>query len=290
MSAFAAGADKNLAANINAQSFEMPIKDFWAVSDGVENWVSRSPISDFFDENGKYTIAYDNKEKGIIVVMHPTGTPNEVKIERAMPLVGGVTCDSKGSLYVAYGCYDEAGTGKICTFAIYKYDRSGKYLAKAEYYPNDLNWSTRKAFRLGNCAMAFQGDLLICSYAREMYNGHQSNAAFCVETATMTENPVYYCRTGHSFDQSVLAVDDNTVVFAGAVGYEIEIDKYVLSDGAYGYDKTIIKTSKKASYVHKKSAGSDYAFSYRVRAITMVNGVKIYSAWKSSDIIMDNLV
>ena len=248
------------------------------------NYTYASPISDFFDENGKYTIAYDNKEKGIIVVMHPTGTPDEVKIERAMPLVGGVTCDSKGNLYVAYGCYDEAGTGKICTFAVYKYSRKGKLLGKAEYLPTDLDASTRAAFTAGNCAMEFQGNLLICSYGRRMYSEHQSNAVFCVDTATMTENPVYYCRTGHSFNQSVLAVDDNTVVFAGAVGYEIEKDKYVLSDGAYGYDKTITKTSKKASYVHKKSAGSDYAFSYRVRAITMVNGVKVYSDWKGSDI------
>ncbi len=205
-------------------------------------------------------------------------------ITRAMPKVGGVTCDSKGNLYVAYGDIDEAGTGKICTFAVYKYSRKGKLLGKAEYFPTDLDASTRGAFTTGNCAMEFQGDLLICSYGRIMYSEHQSNAVFCVDTATMTENPVYYCRTGHSFDQSVLAVDDNTVVFAGAVGYEIEIDKYVLSDGAYGYDKTITKTSKKASYVHKKSAGSDYAFSYRVRAITMVNGVKVYSDWKGSDI------
>ena len=214
LSAFAAGADKNLAANITAQSYEMPIKDFWVVSDGTENWVSRSPISDFFDENGKYTIAYDNEEKGIIEVMHPQGTPDKVTITRAMPLVGGVTCDSKGNLYVAYGDIDKAKTGKICTFAVYKYSRKGKLLGKAEYYPTDLDASTRGAFTTGNCAMEFQGDLLICSYGRIMYSEHQSNAVFCVDTATMTEDPVYYCRTGHSFDQSVLAVDDNTVVFA----------------------------------------------------------------------------
>lgn len=517
--------------------------------------------------------------------MHPQGTPDKVTIPFAMPKVGGVTCDSKGNLYVAYGDDDEAGTGKICTFAVYKYSRRGKLLGKAEYFPTDLDASTRAAFTAGNCAMEFQGDLLICSYGRRMYSEHQSNAVFCVDTATMTENPVYYCRTGHSFDQSVLVMDEHTVVFAdhgdayprgfsiniisktdsgkqnkksvtpfqfygeigdnytnaylagiakvntgvalvgasakeysakfrgaakqlfmqvidvesgesilkgdtradgskgivwltnytdgctvgranaaalddsrllvmwerwrkgefvnsyysivksdgtvvtdsvpmqyarinareelktngttaywtyangktaaatytlrsdkpyassingaviklayeqkvytgkaikpavtvdyngvilkkgrdytvtyknnknagtasviikgkgsysgkqtlkfsiiskavngftvtegtskntlkwkpvaGAVGYEIEIDKYVLSDGAYGYDKTITKTSKKASYVHKKSAGSDYAFSYRVRAITMVNGVKVYSDWKGSDI------
>ena len=213
LSAFAAGTGKKLTANITSQ--EIALEDQFHTNNALYcNWATCSPVSDFFDENGKYTIAYVDGNKGTIIVKHPAGTPDEVKIERAMPLVGGVTCDSKGNLYVAYGCYDEAGTGKICTFAIYKYDRSGKYLAKAEYYPNDLDWSTRLAFRAGNCAMAFQGDLLICSYAREMYNGHQSNAVFCVETDTMTENPLYDSYSSHSFNQSVLVLDEDTVVFA----------------------------------------------------------------------------
>ena len=178
------------------------------------NYTYASPISDFFDENGKYTIAYDNEEKGIIEIMHPLGTPDKVTITRAMPKVGGVTCDSKGNLYVAYGDIDEAGKGKICTFAVYKYSRKGKLLGKAEYYPTDLDASTRGAFTTGNCAMEFQGDLLICSYGRIMYSEHQSNAVFCVDTETMTENPLYDSYTSHSFNQSVLVMDEHTVVFA----------------------------------------------------------------------------
>ena len=214
LSAFAAGtAGKKLTANITAQ--EYTLEDGLYMNNALySNWATCSPISDFFDENGKYTIAYEDENKGAIIVRHPTGTPDKVEIERAMPLVGGVTCDSEGNLYVAYGCYDEKGKGEICTFAIYKYDRAGKYLAKAEYYPDDLDWSTRLPFRAGNCAMAFQGDLLICSYAREMYNGHQSNAVFCVDTDTMTENPLYDSYSSHSFNQSVLVPDENTVVFA----------------------------------------------------------------------------
>ena len=214
LSAFAAGsAGKMLTANITAQ--EYTLEDGLYMNNALySNWAACSPISDFFDENGRYTIAYEDENKGAIIVRHPTGTPDKVEIERAMPLVGGVVCDSEGNLYVAYGRYDEAGTGKICTFAIYKYDRAGKYLAKAEYYPDDLDWSTRLPFRAGNCAMAFQGDLLICSYAREMYNGHQSNAVFCVDTDTMTENPLYDSYSSHSFNQSVLVPDENTVVFA----------------------------------------------------------------------------
>ena len=51
--------------------------------------------------------------------------------------------------------------------------------------------TARVPFKSGNCAMAFRGDLLICSYAREMYNTHQSNGVFCVDTTTMKETTDY---------------------------------------------------------------------------------------------------
>lgn len=215
VSAFAAGgaSHRRLTADITANEYTID-ESIHMRGALYNNYADCSPISDFFDEKGRYTIAYENEDKESIIVMHPQGTPDKVKIKRAMPLVGGVTCDSNGSLYVAYGSYDRKGTGEECTFAIYKYSRSGKYLGKAEYYPTDLDWSTQKPFEAGNCAMAFQGSLLICSYARQMYNGHQSNAVFCVDTETMTEKPAYSCYTSHSFNQSVMVMDEHTVVFA----------------------------------------------------------------------------
>lgn len=204
---------KRLTASITAQ--ESTLESSAYTTQSYSNyWTQCSPISDFFDENGKYTIAYENENDATIVVKRPLEASDTVVIEKDMAIVGGVTCDSKGNLYVAYGAIDEEGTGKICTFAVYKYDRAGNYLGKAESYPFDLKWSTQCAFRSGNCAMAFQGDLLICSYARRMYSGHQSNTVFCVDTETMTEKEVYGSYTSHSFNQAIAVIDDHTVAFA----------------------------------------------------------------------------
>lgn len=179
------------------------------------NWNHYSPISDFIDSEGRYTIAYsDGKNVHVSHISDNGEIEDDIKFKQPMSVVGGVACDDGGNFYVACGTEDEAGTGDVCTFAVYKYDSTGALLGKAEYYPNDTYWSTRVPFDAGNCAMVFQGDLLICSYAREMYSGHQSNAVFCVDTATMTENPMYDSYVSHSFDQSVAVIDDSTVAFA----------------------------------------------------------------------------
>ena len=182
------------------------------------NWNSVSPISDYIDNEGRYTIAYTDGKT--VYVSHCAETKGSMRIEETvkfaqpMEVLGGVVGDDKGNIYVACGQTDEADTGKICTFAIYKYSSDGKYIGKAEYYPDDKHWSTKIPFDAGNCVMTFQGELLICSYAREMYSGHQSNAVFCVDTVTMKEKAVYDSYCSHSFNQSVLTIDDNTVVFA----------------------------------------------------------------------------
>lgn len=179
------------------------------------NWNHYSPVSDFIDNTGRYTIAYsDGSNMNISHISDNGKIEDTIKFKQPMTIVGGVACDDNGNFYVACGTEDEAGTGNICTFAVYKYDSAGTLLGKAEYFPNDTSWGTRVPFDAGNCAMAFQRDLLICSYAREMYNGHQSNAVFCVDTTTMTENPLYDSYVSHSFDQSVVVIDDNTVAFA----------------------------------------------------------------------------
>ncbi len=181
------------------------------------NWNNVSPISDYIDNKGRYTIAYSDGSN--VYISHCTESGSSVRISETvkfaqpMELVGGVIGDDEGNIYVACGQSDEDGTGTICTFAIYKYSSAGKYLGKTEYYPDDTYWSTMLPFEAGNCAMTFQDDLLICSYARKMYSGHQSNAVFCVDTVTMTEDAVYDSYCSHSFNQAVLTLDDSTVVF-----------------------------------------------------------------------------
>lgn len=210
--AYADGGSKKVTALISSSEVQLNAELY--TSSYSWNWNNCSPISDFID-NGRYTIAYaDGKNVYICHISDKGDIADTVKFKQPMSAVGGVTCDAYGNFYVACGTTDSAGEGKICTFAVYKYDSKGALLGKAEYYPDDTNWSTKTPFEAGNCAMAFQGDLLICSYARKMYNGHQSNAVFCVDTVTMTENPLYDSYASHSFNQSIAVIDDATVAFA----------------------------------------------------------------------------
>lgn len=188
---------------------------YWGIWYSNWNWNNVSPISDFVDDLGRYTISYtDSKYVYISHISDKLTIADTLKIKNPMPKIGGVICDSSGNFYIACGQDDTEGTAKICTFAVYKYSSSGNYLGKAEYFPKGGSFDTKIPFDAGNCAMAFQGDLLVCSYAREMYSGHQSNGVFCVDTSSMTEDPVYDSYCSHSFNQAILPLGSDTMVFA----------------------------------------------------------------------------
>lgn len=205
---------------------------------GVHSEVSE--ISDFFDPNGVYTIAYANEKKVFIShINDQLEIADTITVKKPMPLIGGVCCDKEGNFYIVCGQEDKKEVpGSKVTLAVYKYSPSGKLLGKCEddyrrrrYDENgdivleeeeyDADMATRIPFHSGNCSMAFRGSLLICSYAKEMYDGHQANAVFCVDTATMKETADYDSYTSHSFNQSVLVTSgvasnakEGTVVFA----------------------------------------------------------------------------
>ena len=195
------------------------------------------PISDFIDPNGVYTIAYANDKTVFLShINDKLEITDTITIKKPMPKIGGVCCDQRGNFYIACGQEDEKGVlGSMVTVAVYKYSPSGKLLGKCEddyryrTYKNVLGEimleddyeTARVPFKSGNCAMAFRGDLLICSYAREMYNTHQSNGVFCVDTTTMKETTDYDSYVSHSFHQAVLVTSgqapqakEGTVIFA----------------------------------------------------------------------------
>lgn len=182
------------------------------------NWNNVSPISDFFDDQGRYTIAYSDDSK--IYVSHindSLAVSDTVTFAKPMPLIGGVTCDSKGNFYVACGQRDEEIKAGTCTFAVYKYSSDGKYVGKAEYHSEDISegsFDTREPFQAGNCAMTFSGNILVCSYARLMYSGHQSNGVFCVNIDDMSVVNAYQNYCSHSFNQSVITLNNGVVAFA----------------------------------------------------------------------------
>ncbi len=201
------------------------------------NYGSVCQISDFIDPNGVYTIAYANDTKVFISHLNKKlEITDTITMKKPMPKIGGVCCDQKGNFYIACGQEDEKKVlGSMVTVAVYKYSPAGKLLGKCEddyryrTYKNVLGEvmlvenpeTARDPFAFGNCAMTFRGDLLICSYAREMYNTHQSNGVFCVDTTTMKETTDYDSYVSHSFNQKLLVTSglapqakEGTVLFA----------------------------------------------------------------------------
>ena len=200
---------------------ELDTKSYQYSTRGNFNWNEVSPVSDFFDQNGTYTIAYADEET--VYISHigkNLAISDTIEIAKPMPLIGGVCCDQDGNFYIACGQNDEKRNHSIVTFAIYQYDSAGRFLNKCEDTDSlnpEESWATIHPFSSGNCAMTFRKDILICSYGRGMYNGHQSNKVFCVDTRTMERNRDYGSYTGHSFNQAVLVTKtlaDGAVVFA----------------------------------------------------------------------------
>ena len=203
------------------------------------NWNNISPISDFIDPNNIYTIAYtDDKNVYISHTDDSLSITDTITIKKPMELVGGVCCDKNGTFYIACGQSDEKGKGGIVTFAIYQYDSNGKQIGKCEYKTTGDEWDTKIPFDAGNCVMTFKEDILICSYAREMYNGHQSNDVFCVNTSNMTESTYYDSYCSHSFNQAVITTSNGKVIFADhgdayARGFQINFKSDSLMNGHY---------------------------------------------------------
>lgn len=200
---------------------ELETKSYQYGSSGNFNWNEVSPVSDFFDQNGTYTIAY--ADENTVYISHIGKNlviADTIEIAKPLPLIGGVCCSTDGKFYIACGQDDEKRDHSVMTFAIYQYDSAGRFLGKCEDRDSlnpEEDWATSRPFSSGNCAMAFRGNILICSYGRGMYNGHQSNKVFCVDTTTMERNRDYGSYTSHSFNQAVLVtniLDEGAVVFA----------------------------------------------------------------------------
>ena len=196
------------------------------------NWNNVSPISDFIDNKGRYTIAYSDDNRIYISHINDDLAINDtVTFGKPMPLIGAVTNDSNGNFYVVCGQEDTAKKAEVCTAAVYKYSNDGEYIGKAEYICQDStneSFGTQHPFEYGNCATAFYNNILICSFARMMYNGHQSNHVFCVDIDTMTPVDVFYNYCSHSFNQSVISLSSGGVAYANhgdayPRGFQIEI-------------------------------------------------------------------
>lgn len=176
------------------------------------NWDGVSNVSQFLDQNGNYCFAYDNS-KSVTVVTTKNGKPlkKTISLKKNASLFGGVACDSKGNYYLVTGQKNTSDNQKKNTIFISKYDKNGKLLKTAgdngssslgSWYSEDFN--TKIPFDGGNCDIAINGDYLAVNYAREMYNGHQSNSVFAIDTNTMSKVTPGNVYSSHSFAQRAI--------------------------------------------------------------------------------------
>lgn len=184
-----------------------------------QKWAQVSPVSQFTDKKGGFAFAYQSGNS--VYVVTDSGT---VAIPKSYPLLGAVTADSEGNIYIVWGQKNETNDAKVETVHISKYAENGQHIkttgfvGKVGGWFNGDSWLTKIPFDAGNCDVVIADGILMCNYAREMYNGHQSNNVVAVHISDMSPalnytNPVPY--TSHSFDQRVIYYKKaKTFVFA----------------------------------------------------------------------------
>jgi len=184
------------------------------------DWASVSEITNFWDHKGLANVVCSSS-KTVYITRYETDFKKKsvVKIKKKYPLLGDAACDGKGNYYLIWGREDSAGTGNIATIAVSKYTYSGKHVKTVPYLTsssnNNLNgWDTKIPFDAGNCSTVITDGILVCQYAREMYNGHQSSDVVAIDTEKMAKNYEYSTYTSHSFDQRVIALKDGGVCYA----------------------------------------------------------------------------
>ena len=178
-----------------------------------------SPISQFLDAEGKFAYAYvlDDSDDNIYV-LKSDGT--SIVLQKAAPKFGALTQDADGYYYAVTGKTNGAVnsinanvSGKynknVNTVFISKYTSEGELVGTTGFVGNlgNTNARTQNPFYGGNCVVAIKDGILVCSYARQMYNGHQGKDVIAVTTGNMKkayDNLSSSPWVSHSFDQRVI--------------------------------------------------------------------------------------
>ncbi len=182
-------------------------------------YASGHDLNDFFDYQGNYTVVYPSTGGGDVYIVRfdkQLEKKKTLKI-KSRGLYGDAICDNQGNYYIAWGKEDTKGKGGVTTFFVSKYRYDGTYVKSCAFKSSGEGSETMIPFHAGTCDMTIQDNLLVCSYARTMYNGHQSSCVFTVNINTMKEltypsGPDNYA--SHSFNQRVISLKNGGFLFA----------------------------------------------------------------------------
>ena len=236
--------------NIGAFAAAFPTEQFVEVcaSSRYANWDGVSNVAQFKGPDGNLWYAVD-ADDAVTVYKTKKGAPvaGAVKLKKPHPLFGTVICDDAGYLYLVTGEANETDNTDKETVFISKFDGKGNHIktvgdnggsSLAGYRHG--SFCTKRPFSSGNCAAAVFGTTLTVHYARQMYNGHQSNSVFTVNTADMSKVYVGPFYQSHSFAQRVVPTKDGFVYMSEGDCYDRAFCFYrvALSDGALTYRQT----------------------------------------------------
>jgi len=171
---------------------------------GAANWSRVSPVQQFAYKDEGFAYAYAHEKRLII------NTPgNTLRLEMRYPQLGDVIADEDGNFFIVWGKTGASNTEQ--TIFISKYSPTGNHIKTTGFVGESMmgdNGNTKYPFQAGNCVSAIGGGRLMVNYAREMYNGHQSNNVIGVHLSDMS--PVRWDSswnipyTSHSFNQSII--------------------------------------------------------------------------------------
>lgn len=180
---------------------------------------SRDPVNAFYASTPKLVtflymnkyigVAYPSSGKATVQLFDAAGKLNDtVSLDFPFKDFGTITSDEEGNYYVTSG-KEDSNNGNSETMCISKYDKTGHLITEQRFrgyetapYGDD-SWGTKIPFDAGNCAMAVNDGILAVNYAREMYNGHQSNMMIYLNCEDLKRVYADTAYTSHSFDQRI---------------------------------------------------------------------------------------
>lgn len=208
-------------------------------------YTSETPnLTSFWDKNEKYNIVYGYSNRLIIQRYDKEfRLEKKISIPYELPYFGNITSDGE-YYYVVWGQYALMNENAVvnCTA---KYNMDGIKVACCDFKAIETSSSgigassndscSNEPFNFAGCELDLKNGILACNYGRVMFNGHQSNFVFYIDTVNMNRinetkgSP--YC--SHSFFQDVLITSDGgylTLNLGDAYSRGIEVAK-VSEDG-----------------------------------------------------------
>ncbi|MCR5781540.1 MAG: hypothetical protein K6G90_02265 [Clostridia bacterium] len=213
-----------------------------------DNWDGVTNVAQFRGPDGCLYYAIDADTD---VVIHKTrnGKPvaGTVTLKKEHPLFGTAICDGSGYYYLVTGEANYTDDTDKETVFISKYDSKGKLIkttgdngrsSLARNYNSSFH--TKIPFDSGDCDAAISDRILTVHYAREMYNGHQSDSVFTVDTKDMSKVNLGAFYTSHSFAQRVVPTKNGFIYVSEGDCFERAFSLYSvrLSDNKYTFGRT----------------------------------------------------